>query len=75
MDCLTFTEDRSTFSKHSNALAQDLKDEHPLDMFNMGLQDYVEASMEYSEGSVGDITILTKMKYDEMKHWHSRLSF
>ena len=61
------TQDRS--------VAQGLKEEYPLAMFNESLMEYFDACMAFSEGKVNDATIYTKSKYGELEALHDMLSF
>ena len=60
------TQDRS--------VAQGLKEEYPLAMFNEILMEYFDASMAFSEGKVKEAGDLVKSKYESMKILHSNIS-
>ena len=51
-------------------IAQVILDEYPLDMFNVILMKYFDASMAYSEGNVESATILTKRHSKHIEDWH-----
>ena len=73
-DCVTLSNDiPRTFSERDKALADELREEYPLAMFNESLMEYFDAPMAFSEGKVNDATIYTKSKYSDIEAWHSVL--
>jgi hypothetical protein len=57
-----------------HSVAQALKEEYPLAMFNEILMEYFDASMAFSEGKVKEAGDLVKSKYESMKILHSNIS-
>ena len=65
---------RGCNASERSAIAQALKDEYPLAMFNEVLMEFFDAYMARSEGFVKNATDMTKGKYEQILRWHSMLS-
>ena len=69
------SEDYATLSE-CNAIAEDLRDEYPLSMFNMSLTECFDAGMDFSTANATNAKLaaeLNSISYKRIESWHEML--